>query len=445
MGVVQEFPPILKIKKEVKLNCKHCGTEMQSRGVKDGVRSYYCPNCPKGQNWEYIKENGENVFPSSSPEKASFASDGENIFINYVSDHVPSTDEVAKLYDINLDEWEVRTFETTDWQMGRKDKKVDLSFNGGVMDGTVEDSGQINRVWLHRINVKFIRKTQEIRARNYVQELVEEIKKNAPIYPEIKYSVPKDGMLYEIDAPDIHFGRLAWNEETGKDYDIHVAENDVNKVFDQLLSYAKIFNISEILLPWGNDFFNVDSLENTTTHGTPQQEDTRWQKTFSRGCKLSRTIIDKCSQIAPVRVLIISGNHDTQRTFYLGEVLNAYYYNSKNVIIDNSPKVRKYHLFGTNLIGFAHGYNEKLDRLASMMANEVPELWAKAKHREMHTGDKHRKFDATEESGVVLRILRALTASDAWTYGKGFNSLRAAESFLWHPDNGLLAQFTAQP
>jgi hypothetical protein len=84
-----------------------------------------------------------------------------------------------------------------------------------------------------------------------------------------------------------------------------------------------------------------------------------------------------------------------------------------------------------------------------MMAMEAPELWAKSIYREIHTGDKHNKKDiiysANEGNGVVVRILRSLAASDAWTFSKGFNSLRAAESFLWDKEKGLIAQFTAQP
>ncbi len=426
--------------------CPNCSNEMQSRGIKNGVHTYYCRNCPDGQNWQRVREvDGKILEQENNSQKSSFKQEGENIFISYVSDHVPSMDEVARLYDINMDEWEFAGLETTDWQMGRADKQTDLEFRDGVSNGYVKDSGKINRVWLHRINVKLKRKTQEIRARSFVKELIDEIKANAPIYPVITYPQLNEPVTYEITFPDVHFGRLAWGAETGDDYDINIAERDLNNVFDELLSYTKFFQVSQIVLPFMGDFFNSDNLENSTSHGTPQQEDTRWKKTFSKGCKLARTIIDKCATIAPVDVLVITGNHDEQRSFYMGEVLDAYYTNSKNVTVDNSPRNRKYRLVGKTLLGFAHGYYEKLDKLGSVMADEAPELWAKSQIREMHTGDKHRKFDASEETGVTLRILRALAATDAWTYNKAFKSQRAVESFMWHPNKGLVGQFTAQP
>lgn len=203
------------------------------------------------------------------------------------------------------------------------------------------------------------------------------------------------------------------------------------------------------MIPLGNDFFNVDNKDATTTRGTPQQEDTRYQKTYRIGREICVWMIDACSQLAPVDVLIIPGNHDEQRSFYLGDSLFCWYHQNQNVNIDNRSMKQKYYSFGKNLIGFTHGYDEKLGNLPLMMALDQPDLWAKAKYREWHTGDKHHKVDlipkADESRGLVVRILRSLAASDAWTFNKGYRSLRASEGFLWHPDNGLIAQYTAIP
>ena len=82
------------------------------------------------------------------------------------------------------------------------------------------------------------------------------------------------------------------------------------------------------------------------------------------------------------------------------------------------------------------------------MPYEVPDLWAKSIYREFHLGDLHHKkdleFRAEEKIGVVVRVLRSLVPEDAWTFDHGFvGSQRAAEAFLWHPETGLKAQFTA--
>lgn len=419
------------------MNCPECGTLMHSRGYSYGKHQYQCKKCG---HWEYVKEE--------TPEdvRSGFKVEGENIFISFTCDHVPTTEEVASQYKVDLNEWEIRSFETTDWQMGRKDKEVHITWKNGKADGSVDDSGHINRVWLHRVNVKFVRRTKEIRTRLIIQDLMDEAKSFAPKYPKIDYPKFDNGLLYEIDIPDIHFGRLTWREESGQDFDIKIAREAVHKVLDELLAHAKGFEIEKILLPLGNDFYNVNNKMNETVHGTPQQEDTRWQKTFRKGRELATEMIDKCSQIAPVDVLIISGNHDEEKMFYMGDALECRYFNNPNVTINNSAKTRKYYLFGKNLLGFTHGYYEKMDKLPSLMPVEEPKLWSQSTYREWHLGDKHHKFETNEYNGVVIRILRALSSEDAWTFNKGLvGSMRAAESFLWHPTKNLLAQFTAQP
>jgi hypothetical protein len=381
----------------------------------------------------------------SQSEKSTYRTDGENIWVSYKDDHIPSMDEIAEKYKVNLNDWQVKDFEVTDWNMGRKDIEKDIRWEGGkIADGSYsKDSGKLNKIFLHRINVRFIRKTEEIRTNNIVLEQIEDAKNFAPKYEKIEYPAYEDGMLYELDIFDLHFGRLCWAQESGSDYDVKIARDNFNKVLDELLAYSKLFHIEKILIPICGDFFNVNNKANTTVHNTIQQEDTRWQKTFKLGRELVVETIDKCSQVSPVDILFIKGNHDEERLFYLGDSIESWYNCNPNVNVDNGAKGRKYYSYGKNLIGFAHGSEEKLDKLPMLMALEVPELWSKSIYREWHSGDKHRKFD-TSENAVVVRILRSLTAPDAWTYDKGFvGSKRALESFLWTKNGGITAQFSA--
>ena len=373
-------------------------------------------------------------------------------FINVVcaSPRITNDKQLIEYFNIDTDVWELEKYKVKTSEGYRKDRSVEWNVQDGVVvHGAVNDTGKMLVVPLFHIEARFIKKVRVAKAKDAVETLIEDAKKFAPKYPKVNYKKHDDGCLYEIAMPDVHFGRLAWGEETGEDFDIGIAQRAVNSVIEQLLSFTYKYNIAKVLLPFGNDFFNSDNLENTTAHGTPQQEDTRWQKTFRRGRELAVEIIDACAAIAPVDILIVPGNHDQQRSFYLGEVLQAWYSNNDNVQIDNCAASRKYYRYGNSLIGFAHGYSEKVQSLPLIMALEAPDMWAQTTYREWHTGDKHHKedmiFRANESNGVLVRILRSLAPDDAWTFGKGFKSLKAAEAFLWHEQQGLLAQFTAKP
>lgn len=331
----------------------------------------------------------------------------------------------------------------------RKDRKVDWEVKDGkVVSGKVEDSGMMLVVPLYSCRVWVSRKTAEIRNRSIVETFIEEAKKFAPKYPKIQYKKSQDGCLLELALPDMQLGRLVAQYETGHELNPKMQTEIAWEVAQRLIAYASMFKVSRILFPIGNDFFNSNNSAMTTAHGTPQTDDARWHLTFKLGAGLLVKIVDLMSKIAPVDIVVIAGNHDEERIWYLGEYLDAWYSKSPNVTVDNRPQKRKYYQFGNVLLGLTHGYYEKIQELGSLMAYEVPQLWAQSTHREWHLGDKHHKVDMILktkelENGVVVRILRSLAMPSVWEYDKGLvGSLKAGELFVWHPKTGLKAQFT---
>jgi hypothetical protein len=128
----------------------------------------------------------------------------------------------------------------------------------------------------------------------------------------------------------------------------------------------------------------------------------------------------------------------------------AVFRNSDRVHVDFSPTTRKYHRYGVNLIGFAHGCDEKIPDLPLIMATERPRDWAETTTREFHVGHVHHSKrlssrDIDSKMGVRVRTLQSLTPPDAWHYRCGFiGSTRAAEAFLWSRERGFVANFEAK-
>jgi hypothetical protein len=243
---------------------------------------------------------------------------------------------------------------------------------------------------------------------------------------------------------------LCWKPETGENYDIKIAERLFLNAIDNLMVCIKPYGLEEIVMPIGSDFFNVNSKLNTTVAGTSQDEDCRWQKTFMYGARMVIKAVDALRTLAPTKVLIIPGNHDEERAFYLGEYINAWYKDCNNVNIDNAPNTRKYWWWGKCLLGFTHGSEEVKGTLPLIMATEVPHLWSLTKYREWHTGHLHSKsvksYDyATENNGIRERIMPSLAATDSWHKKKGYSGLRSAEAFIWNKETGNKARFSYQP
>jgi hypothetical protein len=156
-------------------------------------------------------------------------------------------------------------------------------------------------------------------------------------------------------------------------------------------------------------------------------------------------MVDRLAQIAPVRVIQVSGNHDYVASFSLGHVLKAYYRNNENVSVEVNPSPYKFYKFGANLIGFDHGHHIKAGKLAGLMAQHCREHWATTSFREWHLGDQHRKGTGSpvvmEEQGVSVEYLPALTPPNGWHKLKGFNwQQRGAMGFVWDHDEGPIAR-----
>jgi hypothetical protein len=249
------------------------------------------------------------------------------------------------------------------------------------------------------------------------------------------------GLLLEIATPDLHVGKLAHSAETGRrPYDVKIAIATFNRALDALIERTKNYPISEVLFICGNDLFNSDNEENTTTGGTAVSTDGRFFKTFRSTRKMIVTAIERLRQIAKVQVLICPGNHDRQTAYHLGDSLECYFHNDPMVTVNNLPNPRKYVEFGNCLIGFCHGDEGKPDDYAFLMAAEQPEAWGRTKFREMHCGHFH-SLKVRELHGVRVRLLSALTEADDWHSHQGYiGAIRQAEAFVWSKKEGLLAE-----
>jgi hypothetical protein len=357
--------------------------------------------------------------------------DNQKVITSDITDRVVTVEKLLEIYNIDLEIWEIEKQIVNTWEVGAKGP-----------DGKITTTPLFQvKLWLKKKQVLF-------ELHNVRQEFLEDLKKLSPQVPSNFRKQPQEGKLLEITVFDLHFGKVAWHEEVGENYNIEIATQRFNDCIDYFIDLYKGTSLDRILLPISNDFFNSDRSHpfNSTTSGTPQEEDTRWQNTFRKGRELLITNIQKLSKIAPVEVKVVPGNHDYERSFYLGDSLEGWFHNDQNVNIDNSPNPRKYFSYGKNLIGFTHGNNEKLADLPMIMAQENPTAWAMSYYREFHLGHLHHKkegrFNATNElQGVMVRHMSSLSGTDSWHHKKGYIGARkSAEAFLWDKEKGLLNQ-----
>lgn len=397
--------------------------------------------------WRKLRKNGlveQNVVHSDvkrahiwddSVINSEFSVKGDNAQVTKnITEEVKTLEDLVRVCNIDVAEWDV-----TEW----KCKKWDLGVKG--------ENNQIVTKQLFSVSAVLKKKKLDTDLVKQKELLLNELKEKlsqpvAEKYTAHPYKISKK-LLLELALFDVHFGKLSHEEESGEDYDLKIASERYKAAITNLLSKVDLTSVGKIMLPLGNDLFNIDNINKTTTNFTPQDNDTRFHKMVKMVKNLLIETIDFLSTISPVDVVMVVGNHDTTVTFLLGEVLEAYYHSNPNVSIDNTTKLRKYYNFGVSSFLLTHGDKEKQADLGMIFAAENPQLWASTSQRFIQIGHYHHNkkinyLAMNEFQGFQIQILPSLSPNDAWHSGKGYSALRQAKAFLFDESDGLVGELT---
>jgi hypothetical protein len=346
---------------------------------------------------------------------------------------IGTQEELIAEYKIDTRIWEIVEFNVSRYEVVHGAQAV------GYSKEWSRDEDEWTVVPLNSIKAKLKKRPGMEDALSELEAMKLEIKRISPKPLSIKRSKnPSDNML-EMCLPDMHFGKVGWGDQTlYEDYDVSIAKKIFEGAVSSLVSRVDPYKFGEILFVVGNDVFHTDNSNNTTFSGTQLDGDTRYHRTFRVVREVMANTIESLRSIAPVKVLVIPGNHDRMTSWHLGDSLECWFNKYKDVTIDNAPSSRKYHRWGNVLLLFTHGDKGKRMDYPTLMASERPIDWGQTLYREIHTGDKHQT-KVEEKFGIRVRILPSLGGTDTWSSENMFvGSLRQAEAFVWNKEQGLL-------
>jgi len=203
------------------------------------------------------------------------------------------------------------------------------------------------------------------------------------------------------------------------------------------------YNINTVVLPISNDFFHTDNYQHQTTQGTPQDTIMDYHSEYELGFSVLVDTINMLRQYcSDVTVVLVQGNHDRTKSFYLAHALDVYFSDAMDVEFIREHSVIKGITLGNTFIGWHHG-NCKLDDLPLLFAThpQYSQEFGNAKYREIHTGDKHH-YMAKEIKGVRIQQMPSLSGTDRWHLDNNFvHSVRAALALVYDSKLGKIAEF----
>ena len=406
-----------------------------------------CPACGKVKSFplrnKFCSRECSADNQRGDPPAETSEIEGNTWEISLPRTRIHTLDELLTYCEVDTSIWEVERFVVNKWEIGRKAKTVDLAFSDGVMDGYVRDSGVIFVEPLFQVKAYLRRKVEILSVREELAAMRAEFERKVPRFKPIKRSQRKAGNVLELTIPDLHMNKLAWSRETGHgDYNVEIAEQTFEAALAALIERTSSFRFDEVLFVVGNDLLHTDNAAGTTTAGTPVTGDTRYYRAFWVARQMLTRAIERLREIAPVRVIVVPGNHDALAAWHLGDSLACYFHKCRDVTVDNEPVKYKYYRIGSVMLMWTHGDEGKRLDYPLLMATERPEMFGVTKWREAHTGDKHH-VRLEEQHGVRVRTLPSLCQPDDWHSRKALvGSILSAEAYVWNKEDGLIGTAT---
>ena len=358
------------------------------------------------------KDNYQNVEVRNYTEERKVNVERGTIESTIVSDFDPKDDlELAKLHKINLDKYVITNYWSKMLPSGKFTSSV-FSKKKEAKDYSPEDFA------------KFLE--------NYKPNNITITKEN--------YSVEKDYVDVEISIADYHLAKRT----VDGDNDVATRALRYVTMAQSLIEKVKAnYNINNVVLPISNDFFHTDNYQHQTTNGTPQDTIMDYSEEYELGFAVLVDTINMLRQHANnVTVVLVQGNHDRTKSFYLAHALDMFFRDELDVEFIREHSVIKGITLGNTFIGWHHG-NCKLEDLPLLFAThpKYSHQFGDAKYREVHTGDKHH-YMAKEVKGVRIQQMPSLSGTDRWHLDNNFvHSVRAALALVYDRNLGKIAEF----
>lgn len=241
-----------------------------------------------------------------------------------------------------------------------------------------------------------------------------------------------------IPCNDWHLNMLAWKRQTGRSWDLKIAEPAIGNAIETAIARSRKSALG-IVLGGGDLLHNDDNTNRTAKSGNVLDCDGRHEK----GLEVAQRLMVRTCDAALLhneRLIVrnMKGNHDEYSSVAVGHFLSAWYRNEPRITVDLDSSDFWYHKFGLNMLASTHGHNVKPTDMPGIMAHRRPKMWGSTQFRFAHTFHVHHrsKFVEKEHNGVVCETHHAPIPPDGWHYGEGYCSGQSVQVITYHREFG---------
>jgi hypothetical protein len=240
---------------------------------------------------------------------------------------------------------------------------------------------------------------------------------------------------------DYHMGMLAWDEESGENWDIKIAEDLLVKWFKQAIAQSPDSN--QAVFAQLSDFLHFDGMDAVTPASKHLLDvDSRFSKLVRSAIRVLRIVIDLLlSKHQNVHIIMADANHDPVSQIWLREWFSVLYENEPRITVDKSPNPYNAYEFGNTALFFHHGHKRNVANVSNVFASQFREMYGRTKYAYAHLGHLHH-IDVKENNLMIVEQHRTLAANDAYGARGGYLSGRDAKVITYDKRFGEVSRLT---
>lgn len=350
-----------------------------------------------------------------------------------------SVSKVAKHFDMDI-----RSIERRKASLIRKGWSPEHDMTHIVPDGfKLKGTSSLYKEGVKAPVMQWVKSTaDEQRQRELMQAAIEAMGEDLPrLAFSPAPSACNSDLLNCYVVTDYHLGLLSWHEETGADYDLSIAEQQLVAWFATAIHMAPDAEIG-VFAQLG-DYLHWDGLDAVTPASKHLLDaDTRFQKLVRVAIRVTRRVVDMLlTKHQKVHVLMAEGNHDTASSIWLREWFSAIYENEPRITVDRSPDPYYCVEHGQTSLFFHHGHKKKPANVSDVFVAKFRDVFGRTQHSYAHLGHLHH-IDVKENNLMIVEQHRTLAAPDAYASRGGWISGRDAKVITYHKQYGEVGRLT---
>jgi hypothetical protein len=282
---------------------------------------------------------------------------------------------------------------------------------------------------------------REAAMRAVVDAFKDELPRAEPILP-----VPRSNadLLNQYTVTDLHFGMLAWGEETGADYDLKIAEQLLLDWFAAAIRMSPDASTA-VLCQLGDLLHHETKTSITQGHGHVLDADSRLQKMIRVAIRTMRRIVRMLlEKHEHVHVIMADANHDESGGAWLREMFAQFFEDEPRITVDTSPSTYYVHEHGETSLFYHHGHKRKVKTVDSVFAGKFRETYGRTKFSYAHLGHLHSD-ELISTNLMKVERHETLAAPDAYSANGGWLSGRSAKVITYSKRFGEVGRITLTP